>query len=385
MNFATLLLLIQKGRVTARSVIRGPTTSQFWRHAAKVKGVSREFGLCWHCGQDVSRVARVCGNCKRMQEPPINPDVLLEAGADPATQELTEKVWTEKAAETSATAVAVPPSPVERLAARGGIRREVPPEARPPSSSRVDRDESDLDDGRLPANERYSARVARDDDMARPASRVAAAHAPLPDSREERIRRRESMAREATLRRGGVGLGVGYGDDHSDYHLPHVRRGGGVFSKLFKILMTALLLGAIGVAVIVYLDPDGAGRRFREYAQRAWAWSKQKVDAAKGGTASAGGDGQTVLPAGETGVSAKSAPAPTDSKGAGEDFSRLTPEQAKYKVYELWEEGEAASLQGDPKRAVARWEAIKRLPGVKEEDWPMGLNARIELAKKKIK
>src|SRR6266567_8923838 len=49
MNFATLMVLVQKGRVTARSVLRGPTTGQFWRHAAKVKGVSREFGLCWNC------------------------------------------------------------------------------------------------------------------------------------------------------------------------------------------------------------------------------------------------------------------------------------------------------------------------------------------------
>ena len=63
----------------------------------------------------------------------------------------------------------------------------------------------------------------------------------------------------------------------------------------------------------------------------------------------------------------------------------LTPEQAKYKVYQLWEAGEAASNRGEHKRAGALWESIKRLPGVKEEDWPLGLNARIELAKKNIK
>jgi len=51
---------VQKGRVTARSVLRGPTTAQFWRHAARVKGVSREFGLCWSCGGDVLKNARVC-------------------------------------------------------------------------------------------------------------------------------------------------------------------------------------------------------------------------------------------------------------------------------------------------------------------------------------
>jgi hypothetical protein len=80
MNFATLMALVQKGRVTARSVLRGPTTGQFWRHAAKVKGVSREFLLCWNCGGDVAKNARACPNCKRLQEPPLNPDVLLENG-----------------------------------------------------------------------------------------------------------------------------------------------------------------------------------------------------------------------------------------------------------------------------------------------------------------
>src|SRR5262245_36442644 len=38
MNFATLMTLVHKGRVTAQSVLRGPTTGQFWKHAAKVKG-----------------------------------------------------------------------------------------------------------------------------------------------------------------------------------------------------------------------------------------------------------------------------------------------------------------------------------------------------------
>jgi hypothetical protein len=86
MNWATLMMLVEKGRVTARSVVRGPTTGQLWRYAARVKGLSRQFGLCWHCGAQVTRGAetRACPACKRMQLPPINPDVLLEnaAGVD---------------------------------------------------------------------------------------------------------------------------------------------------------------------------------------------------------------------------------------------------------------------------------------------------------------
>jgi hypothetical protein len=50
MKCNTLLALIRKGQVTPRSVIRGPTTFQLWRFAARVKGISREFGLCYSCG-----------------------------------------------------------------------------------------------------------------------------------------------------------------------------------------------------------------------------------------------------------------------------------------------------------------------------------------------
>jgi hypothetical protein len=78
MNWATLMSLVEKGRVTPRSVVRGPTTGQLWRFAARVKGVSREFGLCWHCGGELQKTARLCPACKRLQQPPANPDVLLE-------------------------------------------------------------------------------------------------------------------------------------------------------------------------------------------------------------------------------------------------------------------------------------------------------------------
>lgn len=78
MNFQTLAALIQKGRVTPRSIVRGPTSHQLWRYAAKVKGLSREFGLCWNCGHTIATSAKLCPECKRMQEPPINPDALLE-------------------------------------------------------------------------------------------------------------------------------------------------------------------------------------------------------------------------------------------------------------------------------------------------------------------
>src|SRR4051794_7010386 len=50
MKFETLLTFVRKGKITPRTIVRGPTTSQLWRFAAHVKGLSREFGVCYSCG-----------------------------------------------------------------------------------------------------------------------------------------------------------------------------------------------------------------------------------------------------------------------------------------------------------------------------------------------
>ncbi len=78
MKFATLVTLVRKGHVTPRSIVRGPTTHQLWTFAAKVRGLSRELGLCHHCGESVEQTAASCSACGRLQEPPADPDVLME-------------------------------------------------------------------------------------------------------------------------------------------------------------------------------------------------------------------------------------------------------------------------------------------------------------------
>jgi len=70
MKYATLLALINKGHVSARSIIRGPTTHQMWRYAAHVRGVSREFGLCFSCGGAMDRGNSICPHCQRSQDAP---------------------------------------------------------------------------------------------------------------------------------------------------------------------------------------------------------------------------------------------------------------------------------------------------------------------------
>ena len=78
MNFATLKHLVTRGVVTRDSVVRGPTTNQFWRQASRVRGLSRELGVCHSCQEFVDAGEALCPHCNRPQTLPFDPDVLLD-------------------------------------------------------------------------------------------------------------------------------------------------------------------------------------------------------------------------------------------------------------------------------------------------------------------
>lgn len=91
MKWSTLLALVQRGQITPRSVVRGPTTHQLWTFAARVRGLSRELGLCHNCNAEIEPTANICPSCNKLQEPPVNPDQLLEprdAPRAPVTREI---------------------------------------------------------------------------------------------------------------------------------------------------------------------------------------------------------------------------------------------------------------------------------------------------------
>lgn len=62
-NFQTLRALVERGRVVGETVIRGPTTGQFWRAAAGVPGVANVLGACHACRAKTSPGDRMCGAC----------------------------------------------------------------------------------------------------------------------------------------------------------------------------------------------------------------------------------------------------------------------------------------------------------------------------------
>ncbi|HWE04202.1 MAG TPA: hypothetical protein VG326_17480 [Tepidisphaeraceae bacterium] len=109
MKWETLLSFVRKGRIKPQSVVRGPTTHQLWRFAAHVKGLSREFGVCYSCGGSMERGGNLCPHCNRLQEPPVHPDTLLE-GSEPEPR---TTIYRELPLPAPASAVDTGPAPLD--------------------------------------------------------------------------------------------------------------------------------------------------------------------------------------------------------------------------------------------------------------------------------
>jgi hypothetical protein len=357
MNFATLMVLVQKGRVTARSVIRGPTTGQFWRHAAKVKGVSREFGLCWNCGSDVSKNARACHSCKRLQEPPLNPDVLLEAG-EVSSEDLAEAMWSDHTPTSSQMAGSRPHpapidrAPVDRLASKGGVRREVP------------RGESS-DDAPLGASATRAQRAAIGSDIVEDFQSTAGL---------------DMAVFQMPAHRGGY---------------PGAPRPRASFGVL-KFLSVAVLLGSAGLVAMAAFDPG-----FKTNLLNQWEKARAWVNAQTSNNPTPPGFRVDPTPATLATSTSTPAPTPAPTEPPARPVTRVTveapkpaaappttpppsAEQPKLRVWELWRTATEAEKRNDYTTALQHYEAIKALP-VNEDDWPLGLQSKIDSTKKRLK
>jgi hypothetical protein len=62
-SYETLVARVQQGKVNASSVVRGPTTRQFWMLAKRVPGVSHLLGLCHACQASVEPEQYSCMSC----------------------------------------------------------------------------------------------------------------------------------------------------------------------------------------------------------------------------------------------------------------------------------------------------------------------------------
>lgn len=59
----TLRILVARGRITPGTIVRGPTTRQFWTHARRTRGLAHLLGVCHNCQATVSPSTSECGSC----------------------------------------------------------------------------------------------------------------------------------------------------------------------------------------------------------------------------------------------------------------------------------------------------------------------------------
>ncbi len=62
-TYDTLCRLIDSGTITPDTVLRGPTTRQFWTLARHTPGVAHRMGFCHNCREPVARDAFQCPSC----------------------------------------------------------------------------------------------------------------------------------------------------------------------------------------------------------------------------------------------------------------------------------------------------------------------------------
>ena len=62
-SYETLRDLIRRGKITRESIIRGPTTRQFWNFAGRTPTVAHLFGVCHNCFAAVSPQEFSCASC----------------------------------------------------------------------------------------------------------------------------------------------------------------------------------------------------------------------------------------------------------------------------------------------------------------------------------
>lgn len=62
-SYQRLCLLIEKGKVTADTILRGPSTHQFWMPARRVPGVANRLGMCHSCGGPAEAGDFSCSRC----------------------------------------------------------------------------------------------------------------------------------------------------------------------------------------------------------------------------------------------------------------------------------------------------------------------------------
>ena len=62
-SYDTIREMVRRGKLTPGTVLRGPTTHQFWNLAGRTPSVANLLGLCHNCRREVNPDAPACPSC----------------------------------------------------------------------------------------------------------------------------------------------------------------------------------------------------------------------------------------------------------------------------------------------------------------------------------
>ncbi|HLO40024.1 MAG TPA: hypothetical protein VK176_03310 [Phycisphaerales bacterium] len=71
-SYEVIREMIRRGKVTAETVLRGPTTRQYWMLAARTPSVSNLLGRCHNCQKEVQPDAIACPSCNADFSPELD-------------------------------------------------------------------------------------------------------------------------------------------------------------------------------------------------------------------------------------------------------------------------------------------------------------------------
>lgn len=327
MKWSTLLALVKKGQVSPRSVVRGPTTHQLWRLASQVKGLSREFGVCFSCGGTIEKSTNQCPHCDRLQEPPANPDALLES-----REPVRRSVATD---ETSVVLASLPNAPVRNDVAE-------------PS-----RDLSKPDAGLMSFKE-LAAAFQLDVKSPPPAAVPTKATGAKQSSVEPAVV-------EAPPRR-----------------------------SFGRIVMVMILLSLVGVTAVIWMNPPYQAKA-KEIINDGWSGLKNQLSTIGGSSTVETNEPPKNEPQAEVTeptrkvepppVTQKKVDPPANPPVTANQTIPTDPEEIRQLVRKLRSSAIDAEAAGDFAKAVRQYEQIKKVP---REYWPSDLDLRLTGAKAKL-
>ncbi|MDH3583310.1 MAG: hypothetical protein OER86_03765 [Phycisphaerae bacterium] len=109
-SYEVLTKQIERGKVKPNTILRGPSTKQFWSVARNVPGVAHLVGYCYSCGNRVQPEDKMCLKCNKRFKSPDDRNGLGLDPVDPTIWDKVAQAQAELAAEQSG-AGAAPTSP----------------------------------------------------------------------------------------------------------------------------------------------------------------------------------------------------------------------------------------------------------------------------------